>query len=66
MTVLGMRLVKMVALGMPTWDITEEWKEKSHQVDRKIQRLLEPDRVNGKIGVKFNFPDAKVRIRDLT
>ena len=45
MTVLGMRLVKMVALGMPTWDITEEWKEKSHQVDRKIQRLLEPDRV---------------------
>ena len=49
MTVLGMRLVKMVALGMPTWDITEEWKEKSHQVDRKIQRLLEPDRVNGKM-----------------
>ena len=66
MTVLGMRLVKMVHLDMPTWDITEEWKERSNQVDRKIQSLLEPDRVNGTIGVKFNFPDAKVRNRDVT
>ena len=33
----------------------------SKEVDLKIQELLEPDREQGKIGVKFNFPDSKVK-----
>ena len=52
----------MVALKMEQWDITEEWKEPCKEMDRKIQEVLEPDRANGKKGVKFNFPDSKVRI----
>ena len=61
--VFALRVVKMTALEMEEhWAITEEWKELSKEMDRKIQEVLEPDRANGKKGVKFNFPDSKVRI----
>ena len=60
--VFALRVCKMTALEMEQWAITEEWKEACKEMDRKIQEVLEPDRANGKKGVKFNFPDSKVRI----
>ena len=52
--------LQMEHLEVKGWDISKEYEEESRKVELLIQKLLEPDREKGTIGVKYKYPDSKV------
>ena len=49
----AIRLIKRKHLKVKGWDITKKYEEENRKVELRIQKLLEPDRDKGTIGVKY-------------
>ena len=53
------RKVTILYLMMDHWNFTGDFKKKRKESELVIQKLLLPE--PGKVGVKFQFPDSRVR-----
>ena len=58
----AIRLIKREHLKVKGWDIAKKYEEENRKVELLIQKLLEPDREKGTIGVKYKYPDSKVTV----